>query len=320
MLIYLLPFVVPNEPDKFTATFVLKWTRDLLFSAGIFYLFYGYILRTYLKSDTLIRFFFISAATFITYCLLELGADYLTDPLVKPVRPFNVMGRLTFLFVVNMFVAGVALIVLLIENWFSVQSFRQAVDHERLESELKMLRYQVNPHFLFNTLNNIYTLVYKKSEKAPEAILKLSSLMRYMLYETDGNKVPLMKEIEYLQNFVDLQKLRLVSNQEVNMIVEGNAGGYEIAPFLLMPFIENAFKHGIRASKDTIIEITISVVNGTLIFKCVNDYCPDISSQINSGIGLANVRKRLELIYKGHYRLTTGKDNNKYNVNLIISL
>ncbi|HPT20643.1 MAG TPA: histidine kinase [Bacteroidales bacterium] len=319
-LVFMLPFVFQVGQNRLTFSFLTEWTIDILLSAGIFYLFYGYVIRIYLNSDALFRFFLVSAAAFIGYCLLELAIDYLTYPLKNSQRPFNGVSSFAGSFIINMFIVGVALLVLLFENWFSVQRYRQEVERERLEGELKMLRFQVNPHFLFNTLNNIYTLVYKKSDRAPEAILKLSSLMRYMLYETDGNKVPLSKELEYLQNFVELQRLRLVSNQQVNMKVEGNADGYEIAPLLLVPFIENAFKHGIRATKDTLIVIDISVADGILNFRCKNDYRPDISSQINSGIGLSNVKKRLEMIYKGHYQLNTDMSNNKYVVNLIIAL
>jgi len=320
VLVFLLPFVLPGEPDKYTWPFLINWTRNVLMSVGIFYLFYGHIIRTYLKSNGLLKFFLISVVTFVAYTLLETVIEQLTIPLLFPEREINSMSKFAGWFILNMFLVGLALLILLIENWFSVQKYQQQVERERLESELKMLRFQVNPHFLFNTLNNIYTLVYKKSDRAPEAILKLSALMRYMLYETGVDKAPLAKELEYLENFVELQRLRLVSDQRVMMRMDGDTDGYEIAPLLLVPFIENAFKHGIRASKETVIEIDISVKEGILLFMCSNDYRPDISSQINSGIGLANVRKRLELIYQGRYSLTTGAKDNRYSVNLTITL
>lgn len=317
--IALLPYLL-NIPDRFGWRNILLNTKGLVFSIGLFYLFYGYVIRRYLKSNALLKFFVICFLFFCAYSAVELTVDYLVWPVIKPGIKYIVQAKLIGNIFINGFIVALALLVLLIENWFVTQKKQQELERERLESELRMLRFQVNPHFLFNTLNNIYTLVYKKSDKAPEAILKLSSLMRYMLYETEGSRVPLAKELEYLDNFVELQRLRLVDNQQVNMKVEGDAGGYQVAPLLLVPFIENAFKHGIRASKDTIIDIAVSVDNGILNFCCTNDYNPGISSQINSGIGMTNVKKRLELIYGGGYSLDIDNSNGKYKVTLRLSL
>ena len=320
MLIAMLPFVIQGKRLLLQPGFLATFTIGMLESIGVFYLFYGYIIRKYLKQDALLRFFTISLLFFIGYIGLELIIDYLFFQIKETKTPYHLAIKLVSKSFINTFVVGVALFVLLVENWFRTQKYQLVIERERMESELKMLKFQVNPHFLFNTLNNIHTLVYKKSERAPEAILKLSSLMRYMLYETEGNRVSLAKELEYLQNFVELQKLRLAANQQVAFIVEGNPNGHEIAPLLLVPFIENAFKHGARASKDTLIEVVVKVMDGVLTFSCTNDYWNNAQSEVNSGIGQANVKKRLELLYSGCYQLNVETQNDKYSVNLTLSL
>ena len=320
MMTIMFPSVIQGKRLLQQREFVATFTIGMLESIGVFYLFYGYIIRKYLKQDALLRFFTISLLFFIGYIGIELIIDFLFFQIKPTKTPYHLPIKLVSKSFINTFVVGVALFVLLVENWFRTQKYQLVIERERMESELKMLKFQVNPHFLFNTLNNIHTLVYKKSERAPEAILKLSSLMRYMLYETEGNRVSLAKELEYLQNFVELQKLRLAANQQVAFIVEGNPNGHEIAPLLLVPFIENAFKHGARASKDTLIEVVVKVMDGVLTFSCTNDYWHDAQSEVNSGIGQANVKKRLELLYSGRYQLNVETQNDKYSVNLTLSL
>jgi two-component system, LytTR family, sensor kinase len=318
--IAIIPYLFTGNQSRFALNNIVIWTKGFIFSIALFYLFYGYVIKVFLKSDALIRFFIIAFLFFSAFLALEITADYFTWHIIKPDFRYNTPGKIFNNIFINGFIVSMALLVLLIENWFYTQKYQQEIEKEKLESELKMLRFQVNPHFLFNTLNNIYSLVYKKSDSAPEAILKLSALMRYMLYESEGSRVALSKELDYLQNFVELQRLRLVSNQQVKMIVEGDADGYEIAPLLLVPFIENAFKHGTRASKDTTINISILINAGLLTFSCVNDFDPGMISQVNSGIGMNNVKKRLEMLYNGRYNLNIDMADSRYKVILTLEL
>ncbi|HNX67540.1 MAG TPA: histidine kinase [Bacteroidales bacterium] len=320
VFIALLPLVFFTKASKFSAENIILWVKGLFFSIALFYIYYGYVIRTFLRSDSLMKFFLVAFLIFACFIGVEVSADSLVEKMMNPEKDYNLPARIFGNIFIDGFIVSMALLVVLIENWFFTQKHQQDTERKRLESELRMLKFQVNPHFLFNTLNNIYSLVYKKSDRAPEAILKLSSLMRYMLYETDGNQVPLSRELEYLENFVELQRLRLVSNQQVIMNIDGDADGYEIAPLLLVPFIENAFKHGTRASKDTVINISILINAGVLKFSCVNDFDPGISSQVNSGIGMTNVKKRLELMYDGRYNLNIDMNDNKYKVTLTLSL
>jgi len=136
-----------------------------------------------------------------------------------------------------------SLLIRLAINWYENQKLQADFINQKQISELALLRSQVNPHFFFNTLNNIYSLVYQKSDDAPEAVMKLSSIMRYMLYDATTDKVLLEKEIEYLKSFIELEKLRLRNKDFVSLTINGSSEGLTIAPMILIPFVENAFKH-----------------------------------------------------------------------------
>ena len=155
-------------------------------------------------------------------------------------------------------------------DWFETQKLKSQLILQNKASELALLRSQVNPHFLFNTLNNIYSLVHKKSEDAPAAVMKLSSIMRYMLYDANTDKVLLEKEIEYLQSFIELQKLRLRDKDFVEITIKGSPDGRTIAPMLLIPFVENAFKHGSKTCPAPGIRITLEIEPDKIIFGVVN--------------------------------------------------
>ncbi|NJB86149.1 sensor histidine kinase YesM [Lewinella marina] len=170
------------------------------------------------------------------------------------------------------------------------------------ESELEFLKSQINPHFLFNNLNNLYSYAIEQSPKTPEIILELSAVLRYMIYECRQRYVPLSREIEQLRNFTRLYELQIEDRGEVSFQAPVSAGNHRIAPLILLVFIENAFKHGQAGQSDNIrIDIDLRLTpDGTLVFRCANDYAPVIAdTPAVGGIGLANVRKRLQLLYPG---------------------
>ncbi len=320
MLIAVLPFIFQSKTNTLKHDFLVNWGVNLVLGIGVFYVYHSFVFKRYLKQDALLKFVIISISVLAGYIGFELFFQYIAHHTIGFTERNGYADVIIRKLFSNIFIIGIALFVFLVENWIRAQKYQQLIELERMESELKMLKFQVNPHFLFNTLNNIHTLVYTKSERAPEAILKLSSLMRYMLYETEGTRVSLTKELEYLQNFVELQKLRLTANQQVAFIIEGDPNGYEIAPLLLVPFIENAFKHGARASQDTLIEVVVTIANGLLTFSCTNDFWHSAQSEVNSGIGQANVTKRLELMYSGAHQLSVDTGNDKYSVKLTLQL
>lgn len=205
-------------------------------------------------------------------------------------------------------------------DWFESQKIKAEMVNQSQTSELALLRSQVNPHFLFNTLNNIYSLVCQKSEDAPEAIMKLSAIMRYMLYDATTDKVLLEKEIEYLQSFIQLQKLRSRQQNFAELVIHGNVNGRTIAPMLLIPFVENAFKHGSRNVPHPGIRITLNSEPGKLSFEVMNHIRKNTiaSKDQTGGIGLPNIKRRLDLLYPGKYDLEIKEENDIYNVKLII--
>jgi len=192
---------------------------------------------------------------------------------------------------------------------------------ENLQSELKFLKSQINPHFLFNALNNIYTLSMIHSEKTPEMILKLSDMLRYILYDCQEEKVSLQKEIDYIRNYIDLQKLKEERSSSITIDVSAD-GRLKIAPMLLIPFIENAFKHGNVFFEDSgWLYIHLSTDNGRLHFS-VRNSLPDreFTKDTAGGIGLENVRKRLNMLYKDVYELSINRIENEYIVDLKLLL
>jgi len=197
---------------------------------------------------------------------------------------------------------------------------------EQLATELKFLRSQINPHFLFNTLTNLVSLARKKSELLEPALIQLSDLMRYMLYDTQGKRVPLLKEITYLRNYIGLQQLRFGEHIDVSATIELSPDMEEqslIEPMLLIPFVENAFKHGTSHLEHPEIVIHLTGQQGQLVFRVSNRIAPssaETSKDRNSGIGLANVKKRLDLLYGNAYRLDIGQQNGWYEVTLKLTL
>jgi LytS/YehU family sensor histidine kinase len=193
------------------------------------------------------------------------------------------------------------------------------------EAELRLLKGQLNPHFLFNTLNNLYGLSVMKSDKLPSLMLKLSDLLRYSLYETKETYVPLEKEIKYLENYMSLEKIRLEDKTEIRFDKTGNFSDKKIAPMLLIVFVENAFKY-LEVSKDKLskVKVNLKTEDNKLIFNCENTFDETEISKQNletskSGIGLQNAKKRLDLIYPNKHQLTIKKENENYVVQLILN-
>ena len=212
----------------------------------------------------------------------------------------------------------------IVSDWFIHQSERKELETQKMQSELKFLRSQINPHFLFNTLNNLYALTLKKSNDAPEIVLKLSEMMRYMLYECNERRVPLAKEIAYMKNYLDLEKLRQHNAVDIHLDIRGNIVDQKIAPLLLVPFIENSFKHGLNSQIDHgYVNLFVNVDDNHLSFVIENSKGPAKLKQVHpksGGIGLVNVRRRLNLIYPDQYHLKIKNKPNSFTVSLELEL
>jgi signal transduction histidine kinase len=192
------------------------------------------------------------------------------------------------------------------------------LESQIIEAELKMLKSQIDPHFLFNSLNNIYGLTQKKSDQAPDAVIKLSEMMRYILHEANQERVSLANEIALLNNFIFLQKLRMVNPDNVNLFLDYE-GDQTIAPLLLIPLLENAFKHSDLTNRNIPISVSIEVNGSTLKMEVVNEIS-EIEKHENSGIGLKNLKRRLDLLYENKYDLKLNSVDCKYIAKLKIDL
>jgi len=219
---------------------------------------------------------------------------------------------------------GSSFIVLALAIHSAQQNFRDelmtnSLRAEAVKAELAFLKSQINPHFLYNTLNYIYALAIPVSKQLAEAVLRLSSLMRYTLSESPNGKVRLTKEIEYLESYIALSKMRFAPHFHVNFKAEGWKETDEIAALILIPFVENAFKHGVIDESDHPIIISLAVKSQSLLFQVSNKIGTALKDP-SSGIGLANVQRRLDLIYPGQHKLQVTSDGIDHQVELLITL
>lgn len=206
-----------------------------------------------------------------------------------------------------------------IQEWLGIESKRQEIENEKLATELSFLKSQINPHFLFNTLNNIYSLAVVKSDATADAVLKLSSIMRYVLSETKHDTVPLDKEIQFVRHYIELQKVRLTDKVTIEFTVDGETDGKQIAPLMLIPFVENTFKYGISTKETSKLFFQVKTDANKIYFTAVNDMISyDKGSENNTGIGIKNTQRRLELLYPGRHSLEVKQENKQFIVNLTL--
>jgi len=199
----------------------------------------------------------------------------------------------------------------------------QEAESKQLQTELALLKSQVNPHFFFNTLNNLYALSLDKSEQVPEVILKIADLMRYVLESSQNKQVELTREIDFIQNYLALERLRLSTNSDVKFNIAGKTDGKMIAPMLLIPFIENSFKHGVSAStSNNYVHIDLKIEGDDLCFSVENNKRDNdrANEHASAKSGLKNVTRRLELLYPKRHQLDIEENNQSYQVNLKIKL
>ena len=299
------------------------WLAEYTVFMGTFYINYFFIMPRYFKKDKILQAWigWILLVVFFV-CLRYVLEEQLLYYWFKTSNYNRGVGIIYYAFDNSYYGINnimMSIVIWGIVNWASLKRQLGAAMKEKKAAELSFLRQQVNPHFLFNTLNNIYSLVYHSSEKALPAILKLSELMRYMTKESSADKIELSKEIAYIKSFVELESLRVVGTASVELTIEGETDGVMIEPLLLIPFIENGFKHGVVSNAAHPFVITITVKRGELLLYTknkINQHQKDTSS----GIGLENVRKRLALLYPDKHTLHVKQDGEYYICNLTIKL
>jgi sensor histidine kinase YesM len=246
------------------------------------------------------------------------GLHEFTFEILLPILPteFYMVSFTEWQVLLSIFVIYLVLTTLikLSKSWYTLQQLQK----EKLSIELNSLKAQVNPHFLFNSLNSIYSQALSKSEQTADTVLELSNLLRYMLYEVGEDMVPLSKEIEMLENYIELQKLRVDESAHISWRVSGELEGVKIAPLLVFPLVENAFKHGLKgASEDSYVRVSVHVDQSILI-EIENNIgeVDDMEKGKYGGIGLENVKRRLELIYPRQYELVIDDKDDSFHVKL----
>lgn len=204
-------------------------------------------------------------------------------------------------------------------DWFANERIQRNLERERKDMELQFLKSQLNPHFLFNSLNNIYSLAYQKSDKTPDAILKLSEIMRYMIYESNDSWVSLRKEIDYVNSFIELQKLRFKDGAAVQLSLNGEIDNQQIVPLILISFVENAFKHGVANDPKDPIKINI-IANQKILHFSLTNRKNKSNKDVMGGVGLTNVERRLQLLYPERYKLNIVNSDTHYTLELMLDL
>jgi two-component system, LytTR family, sensor kinase len=297
---------------------------NLLFFAIIVYFNLLFLIPNYLAKNKVFIYLLLLSLSVLLITPLKMMVYYAKfDGLPTEYRASLIANQSRF-FLANGLIAFGSTILKIITDWFRSQEERRNLLTQNMQSELRFLRSQINPHFLFNTLNSLYALTLKKSEKAPEIVLKLSEIMRYMLYECNERRVFLNKEIQYIRNHLDLEKLRLQRNMDITFVVDGEVSDQQIAPLMFIPFLENAFKHGLSNHiSDGFCHIRLKIEAETVVFFIENskpDRIPKSNHPQVGGIGLSNIKQRLALLYPNNHELLITDAPDIYQVNLTLSL
>ena len=327
---FVLMFYQPlSWPVSLPASFWIKQCVNLGILAGLFYLNILYMVPASLLKNKVLLFILWIICSVTVLLLLSNFIDsqlHVRDQMDQVMRrpgprrgPIDIILLLTALLVI-----GVSTTLAVIQRWQMDAQIRNAVEKQNISSELALLKAQINPHFFFNTLNNIYALSYTDVNVSRDAILKLSRMMRYLLYETQQDTSLLSKEISFVKDYVELMRLRMQSGSNVIFEEPKPDKEYSVAPMLLLPFIENAFKHGIDASQKAEIKIDLHVSNGVLRLTIFNQIFQDknTGNMESGGIGLANTQRRLNLLYPHTHELNIeeNKVDNTFRINLTINL
>lgn len=313
----------PESDIHFTRHFIME-VFNVGFYAVIFYLNMFYLFPEYLSDKKL---------------HLHIGYLLLLSIILTPVKTFILFSLSSgipgsqyffitnqyFIFLSNFFVAVGSSIYFALMDWLNTQKVKQELLNRNLQTELNFLKTQINPHFLFNTLNSLYALTLKKSDHAPEMVLKLSEMMRYMLYECNERLVPLCSELHYIENYLEMEKLRHGDKLKVIMNIEGDCKDKLIPPLLFIPFIENSFKHGVSTAIDeAVINIDFKVDKSEVLIEVFNTKAEKSNildaKKKSGGIGLENVKRRLNLLFSENYKLEILNKTDIYRVKLTLDL
>ncbi|MCE2788505.1 MAG: histidine kinase [Saprospiraceae bacterium] len=296
---------------------------NLIFFGVIVYFNLYYLFPKYLKEKNLwIHIGLLLAGAIILTPIKTLSLFYASSGNTR-LQSFYIQNQL-YIFLSTFFVALSSTIYQIMTEWVKQQRDKKELENKTLQSELNFLKSQINPHFLFNTLNSLYALSLKKSDKAPEMVLRLAEMMRYMLYECNEKEVLLQKELTYLENYLEMEKIRHGQKVDIQYQVSGKIEKQRISPLLFIPFLENAFKHGISQQLEPgFINLTLTIDENRLQMELVNSKSsqgPRANASNSGGIGLINVKRRMEILYPTQHTIVIHETPNTYTVNLQLTL
>ncbi len=282
----------------------------------VFYTNYLFLIKHFLSNKRFCGFIFwnvllIAKASVAVHLFFRYAVPHDVAP-----PPHSTLDTISFSVrntVIYMAIVGIAVAVKMTAEWYKNEAQRKEIEKNQAEAELANLKNQVNPHFLFNTLNNIYSLIQIDPVKAQEAVHDLSGMLRYVLYESQKDSVPLAKECKFLKEYIKLMSARLSSGVRLEVDLQDTASDRQIAPLLFIPLVENAFKHGISDTEDSFIRIELNEKDEYVICLVENSCFPkDDTDRSGSGIGIINLKRRLDLLYPGSYSFEYGRVQSVY--------
>ena len=297
---------------------------NLIFHMIAAYMNYFFFLPRFLEKKNVGRYLLEFLIPFTILMIVRVHLQrYMVDGYTHEVKYFYRNAFIVQTVAITLFIVIFVAMLRFAKDWFEFEARKKEIENEKLTAELTFLKAQINPHFLFNTLNNLYYLAYSKSENTTEVIAKLSQMMRYMIYESNHTRVLLSREIEYMQNYISLERLRLNNQIPIKFEVDGKVEDVWITPLIFITFLENAFKHGVTNNNPGAwVNVSIRLENKTCIYRVENSKITNaqIDNGGKSGIGLQNVKRRLELSYPGQYHLEVDDKSDRYSVELNLTL
>lgn len=314
--------LITGEVSVLTATghgLIVVFVYALIVYFNLHYLIPNYLAKNQFRTYLGLLFITILIITPIEALILYL--IYSGNPEAQA----GIVINLNLYFIPPFLIASGSTLFKIVNDWFRNLRVKQELEKRTMQSELRFLKSQINPHFLFNTLNSLYALTLKKSDKAPEIVIKLSEMMRYMLYECNEKQVLLKKEVNYLKNYLDLEKLRQGKEIDIKFKVSGHISNQMIAPLMFIPFLENSFKHGLSNNlADGFVHINMQVEDSLVKMDIKNSKPEKLPvkdpKRKSGGIGLVNVRRRLNLLYPERYQLNIEDNPKSYCVRLELEL
>lgn len=333
LLFLILPLFVFDGTNERAIYWMYSYYYQLIFMVVAFYVNYLVIVPRFFFSKRRMYFF---AVIFLFAILLLATSQYLYNVLqfdnlrpdanivggtAPPRSRFGLHPKLIDNFFLLLLVLGFSSGMAIVQRLRKNETKQKEIEKARVDSELAFLKNQISPHFFFNSLNNIYALIAIDGDKAQQAVEKLSVLMRYLIYDSNVKTVELQKEFEFTQNYIDLMEQRLTSKVKLEVNIQKELPNVEIPPLLFIPFVENAFKHGISYRENSFISIALKLENDQVIFTCKNSIPQQPKESANKGgFGIENIKKRLDLIYGENVQLNMHDNGSEYLVHLIIPL